>query len=97
MNILKDDAPAVARQAITCAVNIFRCTLVKVAIQVGDVSYSEYYIGFYNFDVVLIGLDDDYLDMLGSLKSLVLVLQENRPCSILLVLVHINGFFIYLF
>lgn len=33
MNILKDDAPAVARQAITCAINIFRCTLVKVAIQ----------------------------------------------------------------
>ncbi|KAL0347436.1 UNVERIFIED_CONTAM: hypothetical protein Scaly_1759600 [Sesamum calycinum] len=30
---LKDDTPAVARQAITCGVDIFRCSLVKVAIQ----------------------------------------------------------------
>ncbi|KAK6779727.1 hypothetical protein RDI58_021911 [Solanum bulbocastanum] len=30
---LKDDTPAVARQAITCGIGIFRCTLVKVAIQ----------------------------------------------------------------
>ncbi|XP_073277108.1 uncharacterized protein [Primulina huaijiensis] len=29
INILKDDAPAVARQAITCAIDIFRCTLIK--------------------------------------------------------------------
>ncbi|KAK4418934.1 Symplekin [Sesamum alatum] len=30
---LKDDTPAVARQAITCGIDIFRCSLVKVAIQ----------------------------------------------------------------
>ncbi|XP_059667995.1 uncharacterized protein LOC132313299 isoform X2 [Cornus florida] len=31
--VLKDGTPAVARQAITCGIDIFRCTLVKVAIQ----------------------------------------------------------------
>ncbi|KAA8517806.1 hypothetical protein F0562_015280 [Nyssa sinensis] len=31
--ILKDVTPAVARQGITCGIDIFRCTLVKVAIQ----------------------------------------------------------------
>ncbi|KAM7467970.1 hypothetical protein LguiB_015532 [Lonicera macranthoides] len=30
---LKDDTPAVARQAITCGIDIFRCTLAKIAIQ----------------------------------------------------------------
>uniref|UniRef100_A0A5B7B7R4 Symplekin n=1 Tax=Davidia involucrata TaxID=16924 RepID=A0A5B7B7R4_DAVIN len=30
---LKDGTPAVARQGITCGIDIFRCTLVKVAIQ----------------------------------------------------------------
>lgn len=33
ISALKDDTPAVARQAITCGIGIFRCTLVKVAIQ----------------------------------------------------------------
>ncbi|XP_009598060.1 uncharacterized protein [Nicotiana tomentosiformis] len=33
ISALKDDMPAVARQAITCGIDIFRCTLVKVAIQ----------------------------------------------------------------
>lgn len=33
ISALKDDTPAVARQAITCGIDIFRCTLVKVAIQ----------------------------------------------------------------
>lgn len=36
ISALKDDTPAVARQAITCGIGIFRCTLVKVAIQVVD-------------------------------------------------------------
>lgn len=34
VDVLKDDTPAVARQAITCGFDIFRCSLVKVAIQV---------------------------------------------------------------
>lgn len=34
ISALKDDTPAVARQAINCGIEIFRCTLVKVAIQV---------------------------------------------------------------
>ena len=34
VTVLKDGTPAVARQAITCGIDIFRCTLVKVAIQV---------------------------------------------------------------
>ncbi|KAL6574602.1 hypothetical protein OROMI_011887 [Orobanche minor] len=33
VNVLKDDTPAVARQAISCGIDIFRCSLVKVAIQ----------------------------------------------------------------
>ncbi|XP_055812650.1 uncharacterized protein LOC129882403 [Solanum dulcamara] len=33
ISALKDDTPAVARQAINCGIEIFRCTLVKVAIQ----------------------------------------------------------------
>ncbi|CAN4106127.1 unnamed protein product [Withania somnifera] len=33
ISALKDDTPAVSRQAITCGIEIFRCTLVKVAIQ----------------------------------------------------------------
>lgn len=33
ITVLKDRTPAVARQAITCGIDIFRCTLVKVAIQ----------------------------------------------------------------
>ncbi|PIN09200.1 mRNA cleavage and polyadenylation factor II complex, subunit PTA1 [Handroanthus impetiginosus] len=33
LDVLKDDTPAVARQAIMCGIDIFRCTLVKVAIQ----------------------------------------------------------------
>ncbi|XP_059305368.1 uncharacterized protein LOC132056978 [Lycium ferocissimum] len=33
ISALKDGTPAVARQAITCGIDIFRCTLVKVAIQ----------------------------------------------------------------
>lgn len=35
-DVLKDDTPAVARQAIACGIDIFRCLLVKVAIQVGS-------------------------------------------------------------
>lgn len=34
ISALKDETPAVSRQAITCGIDIFRCTLVKVAIQV---------------------------------------------------------------
>lgn len=34
ISLLKDGTPAVARQAITCAIDLFRCTLEKVAIQV---------------------------------------------------------------
>lgn len=33
ISALKDETPAVSRQAITCGIDIFRCTLVKVAIQ----------------------------------------------------------------
>ncbi|CAA0836287.1 HEAT repeat-containing protein [Striga hermonthica] len=33
LNVLKDDTPAVARQAISCGIDIFRCSLVKFAIQ----------------------------------------------------------------
>ncbi|KAI3474213.1 hypothetical protein Pfo_029001 [Paulownia fortunei] len=33
VDVLKDNTPAVARQAITCGIDIFRCSLVKVAIQ----------------------------------------------------------------
>lgn len=33
ITLLKDGTPAVARQAITCGTDLFRCTLVKVAIQ----------------------------------------------------------------
>ncbi|KAL6520910.1 hypothetical protein OROGR_017479 [Orobanche gracilis] len=33
VDVLKDDTPAVARQAISCGIDIFRCSLVKVAIQ----------------------------------------------------------------
>lgn len=33
ISLLKDGTPAVARQAITCAIDLFRCTLEKVAIQ----------------------------------------------------------------
>ncbi|KAL2541488.1 HEAT repeat-containing protein [Abeliophyllum distichum] len=33
VTVLKDEAPAVARQAIACGIDIFRCTLVKVAVQ----------------------------------------------------------------
>lgn len=33
INVLKDDTPAVARQAITCGADLFHCTLEKVAIQ----------------------------------------------------------------
>ncbi|KAL3654914.1 hypothetical protein CASFOL_000700 [Castilleja foliolosa] len=38
IDVLKDDTPAVARQAISCALDIFRCSLVKVAIQVAHSS-----------------------------------------------------------
>lgn len=43
ISALKDDTPAVARQAITCGIDIFRCTLVKVAIQVVDCFGSEFW------------------------------------------------------
>ncbi|GER55800.1 symplekin [Striga asiatica] len=33
LNVLKDDTPAVARQAISCGIDIFRCSLVTLAIQ----------------------------------------------------------------
>ncbi|GFP92170.1 symplekin [Phtheirospermum japonicum] len=33
IDVLKDDTPAVVRQAISCGLDIFRCSLVKVAIQ----------------------------------------------------------------
>lgn len=33
IDVLKDDTPAVARQAIKCGVDIFRCFLVKVSVQ----------------------------------------------------------------
>lgn len=40
VDVLKDDTPAVARQAISCGIDIFRCSLVKVAIQVClDIEY----------------------------------------------------------
>lgn len=35
ITVLNDDTPAVARQAIACGIDIFRSTLVKVAVQVG--------------------------------------------------------------
>lgn len=35
ITVLNDDTAAVARQAIACGIDIFRSTLVKVAIQVG--------------------------------------------------------------
>lgn len=35
MSVLEDRAPAVARQAINCGINLFRSTLQKIAIQVG--------------------------------------------------------------
>lgn len=34
ITFLNDTTPAVARQAITCAFELFRCTLEKIAIQV---------------------------------------------------------------
>lgn len=34
INFLNDSTPAVARQAITCAIDLFRCTLEKIAVQV---------------------------------------------------------------
>lgn len=34
MTLLKDSTPAVARQAITCAIELFRSTLEKIAVQV---------------------------------------------------------------
>lgn len=34
INILDDGTPAVARQAITCEINLFRRTLEKIAMQV---------------------------------------------------------------
>lgn len=36
LDVLKDNTPAVVRQAITCGIDIFRCSLVKVAVQVGS-------------------------------------------------------------
>ncbi|XP_060674378.1 uncharacterized protein LOC107405425 isoform X3 [Ziziphus jujuba] len=33
INFLNDSTPAVARQAITCAIDLFRCTLEKIAVQ----------------------------------------------------------------
>lgn len=40
ITVLKDGTPAVARQAIACGVELFRSTLLKVAIQVFCVSES---------------------------------------------------------
>lgn len=34
ITFLNDTTPAVARQAITCAIELFRCTLEKIAVQV---------------------------------------------------------------
>ena len=36
ISLLRDGTPAVARQSITCAINLFHCTLEKVAIQVSS-------------------------------------------------------------
>ncbi|KAG8377028.1 hypothetical protein BUALT_Bualt09G0125500 [Buddleja alternifolia] len=33
VDVLKDDTPAVARQAITCGIDIFHCSLVKITVQ----------------------------------------------------------------
>lgn len=34
MSVVNDDTPAVARQAISCGLDLFRCTLEKLAVQV---------------------------------------------------------------
>lgn len=42
ITVLNDSTPAVARQAITCGIDLFRRTLEKVAIQVNLFSLSLY-------------------------------------------------------
>ncbi|KAJ0691889.1 hypothetical protein HanPI659440_Chr15g0579911 [Helianthus annuus] len=34
LTLLRDATPAIARQAITCGITLFRCSLIKTAIQV---------------------------------------------------------------
>lgn len=49
INVLKDSTPAVARQAITCGIDLFRITFTKVAIQVNYKILHEFRCSSFNY------------------------------------------------
>lgn len=75
--VLKDDTPAVARQAIRCGMEIFRSILFKVALQV-----SENFKGA-NVDLKFCSLTLDDLDLVNWLPMLCYLHLQLLPSFIL--------------
>ena len=53
ISVLNDATPAVARQGISCGIDLFRSTLMKIAIQV-NLSLSIKILGIFSFGCLLI-------------------------------------------